>query len=58
MSRSRFTRLFLRDMLGLNILRLIRSKKPDTDGVRDEFRRRHPLRGGYARRTGSLSQAR
>ena len=42
MSRGQFARLFLHDILGLNILRLIRSKKPDTDGVRDEFRRRHP----------------
>ena len=42
MSRRQFARLFLHDVLGLNILRLIRSKKPDTGGVRDEFRRRHP----------------
>ena len=42
MSRGQFARLFLHDILGLNILRLIRSKKADTSGARDEFRRRHP----------------
>ena len=34
MSRRQFARLFLRDIVGLNILRLIRSKKPETGGVR------------------------
>ena len=42
MSRVQFARMFLLDILGINTLRLIRSKKPRSDGVRDEFRRRRP----------------
>jgi fatty acid desaturase len=42
MSRFQFARMFLLDILGINTLRLIRSKKPKSDGVRDEFRRRRP----------------
>jgi fatty acid desaturase len=42
MSRGQFVRMFLQDILGINTLRLIRSKKPETNLLHDEFRRRHP----------------
>ncbi|WON74972.1 fatty acid desaturase [Nitrosospira sp. Is2] len=42
MSRGQFARMLLQDILGINIVRLIRSKKLETDSVRDEFRRRYP----------------
>ena len=45
MSRQQLAQLFLSDVLGLNILRLIRSKKPETGRVRDEFHRRNPTPG-------------
>ncbi len=45
MSRQQLAQLFLSDIVGLNILRLIRSKKPETGGVRDEFHRRNPTPG-------------
>jgi fatty acid desaturase len=42
MSHGQFAGMFLQDILGINTLRLIRSKKANIDGIRDEFRRRHP----------------
>ena len=51
MSRFQFARMFLLDILGINTLRLIRSKKPRSDGVRDEFPAAGVRRsGGYVRR--------
>lgn len=42
MSRRQLMRLFLGDICGLNIWRLIRGKRLEAVGMRDEFRRRNP----------------
>jgi fatty acid desaturase len=42
MSRKELVRLFLMDIFGLNILRLIHSKKPTSNELHEEFRRRNP----------------
>ena len=50
MSRVQFARMFLLDILGINTLRLIRTREPRSDGVRDEFADGVRRRGGYVRR--------
>lgn len=42
MSRKQLVKIFLKDILGLSFLQLLRSKKPDAKLVRDEFRRSQP----------------
>jgi fatty acid desaturase len=46
MPRKELVRLFLMDILGLNILRLIHSKKPTNNKSYEEFRRRNPTPRG------------